>query len=137
MDMSITDFEEKLKTNPKRSLEESEIYKYIQDKRILRALLENRIFQLREIQEEAIKKGLFFRKSFLVVAPSGSGKTLIGELCAVNNVFQKYGKSVYLVPFKALATEKYSHFKNSYGNLKEKSDLFFFLYKSLMFRRLL
>ncbi len=40
--MSITDFEEKLKTNPKRLLEESEIYKYIQDKRILRALLEIR-----------------------------------------------------------------------------------------------
>ena len=121
--MSITDFDEKLKTNPKRSLEESEIYKYIQDKRILRALLENRIFQLREIQEEAIKKGLFFRKSFLVCAPSGSGKTLIGELCAVNNVFQKYGKSVYLVPFKALATEKYSHFKNSYGKYGVRVEL--------------
>ncbi|MBA7556273.1 hypothetical protein ES705_48973 [subsurface metagenome] len=30
-------------------------------------------------------------------APSGSGKTLIGEVCAVNNVFQKFGKSIYLV----------------------------------------
>ncbi|HEA70583.1 MAG TPA: hypothetical protein ENH98_01515 [archaeon] len=60
--MSITDFGKKLKDEPGRSLEESEIYKYIQDKRILRTLLENRIFHLRKIQEEAIKKGLFFRK---------------------------------------------------------------------------
>jgi len=121
--MSITDFGKKLKDEPERLLEESEIYKYIQDKRILRALLENRIFKLRKIQEEAIEKGLFFRKSFLVCAPSGSGKTLIGELCAVNNVFQKYGKSVYLVPFKALATEKYSHFKNSYGKFGVRVEL--------------
>lgn len=47
-------------------------------------------------------------------APSGSGKTLIGELCAMNNIFQKFGKSIYLVPFKALASEKYYHFKRSY-----------------------
>ena len=77
-------------------------------------LFEQKIFTLREIQKEAIKKGLFFRKSFLVCAPSGSGKTLIGEVCAVNNVFERFGKSVYLVPFKALATEKYLHFKHSY-----------------------
>ncbi|MFX1446466.1 MAG: DEAD/DEAH box helicase, partial [Promethearchaeota archaeon] len=70
---------------------------------------------MREIQKNAIKKGLFFRKSFLICAPSGSGKTLIGELCAVHNVFQCFGKSVYLVPYKALATEKYSHFKKNYN----------------------
>jgi len=50
----------------------------------------------------------------LICAPSGSGKTLIGEVCAVNNVFQRFGKSIYLVPYKALATEKYFHFKKSY-----------------------
>ena len=57
---------------------------------------------------------MFYRKSFLVCSPSGSGKTLIGEICAVNNIFQNFGKSTYLVPFKALATEKYFHFKKSY-----------------------
>ncbi|MFX1276039.1 MAG: DEAD/DEAH box helicase [Promethearchaeota archaeon] len=80
----------------------------------MRALLESKIFKLREIQKEAIKKSLFFRKSFLACAPSGSGKTLIGELCAIYNIFHKFGKSVYLVPFKALATEKYYHFLKSY-----------------------
>ena len=57
---------------------------------------------------------MFFRKSFLVCSPSGSGKTLIGEVCAVSNIFQGFGKSAFLVPFKALATEKYFHFKKSY-----------------------
>ena len=56
-------------------------------------------------------------------APSGSGKTLIGELCAVSNIFQGFGKSVYLVPFKALATEKYFHFKKSYEKFGVKVEL--------------
>ena len=92
-------------------IEDREIFKYISDKRILRVLFENRIFGLRDIQKDAIKKGLFFRKSFLVCSPSGSGKTLIGEVCAVSNIFHGFGKSAFLVPFKALATEKYFHFK--------------------------
>ncbi|TKJ26593.1 MAG: hypothetical protein CEE42_04435 [Promethearchaeota archaeon Loki_b31] len=95
----------------------------MQDERILRVLLELKIFKLREIQKEAIQKGLFFRKSFLVCAPSGSGKTLIGEVCAVNNVFQNFGKSIYLVPYKALATEKYVHFKKSYERFGVKTEL--------------
>lgn len=77
-------------------------------------LLESNIFELRDIQKEAIKKGLFFGHSFLICAPSGSGKTLIGETCAMNNVFQGLGKSIFLVPFKALASQKYQHFKSAY-----------------------
>ncbi|MHA2290469.1 MAG: DEAD/DEAH box helicase, partial [Promethearchaeota archaeon] len=100
-----------------------EIFEYVSDKRILRVLLELKIFKLREIQKEAIRKGVFFQKSFLVCAPSGSGKTLIGEICAVNNVFQKFGKSIYLVPYKALATEKYIHFKKSYDRFGVKVEL--------------
>ncbi|MFX0135497.1 MAG: DEAD/DEAH box helicase, partial [Candidatus Hodarchaeota archaeon] len=75
------------------------------------------------MQKGTIKKGLFFRKSFLVCAPSGSGKTLIGEVCAINNIFQKFGKSIYLVPYKALATEKYFHFKKSYSRFGVKVEL--------------
>jgi replicative superfamily II helicase len=102
---------------------EEEIFQYVQDERILRVLFEQKIFKLREIQKEAIQKGLFFRKSFLVCAPSGSGKTLIGEISVVNNVFQKFGKSIYLVPYKALATEKYFHFKRSYERFGITTEL--------------
>ncbi len=100
-----------------------EIGKYISDKRILRVLLENNIFELREIQKAAIKQGLFFQKSFLICAPSGSGKTLIGELCAIHNILEEFGKSIYLVPFKALATEKYIHFKKNYSRFNIKIGL--------------
>ncbi|MEJ2250049.1 MAG: DEAD/DEAH box helicase, partial [Candidatus Lokiarchaeota archaeon] len=73
--------------------------------------------------KEAIEKGLFFRKSFLICAPSGSGKTLIGELCAISNIFHKFGKSVYLVPFKALATEKYYDLKKKYSRFGVNIEL--------------
>ncbi|MFX1324314.1 MAG: DEAD/DEAH box helicase [Promethearchaeota archaeon] len=108
--MSIIDY-----TGNEGTIEDAEISKYISEKRILRGLFENKIFELRDIQKEAIRKGLFFRKSFLICAPSGSGKTLIGEICAISNVLQKFGKSVYLVPFKALANEKFYHFKKTYA----------------------
>ena len=102
---------------------EEEIFQYIYEERILRVLFEQKIFKLRQIQKEAIQNGLFFRKSFLVCAPSGSGKTLIGEISALNNVFQKFGKSIYLVPYKALATEKYVHFKRFYERFGVKTEL--------------
>ncbi|MHA1281887.1 MAG: DEAD/DEAH box helicase [Promethearchaeota archaeon] len=100
-----------------------EIFKYINNEKILRALFNNKIFELREIQKDAIKKGLFFRKSFLICAPSGSGKTLIGELGAIHNILQGFGKSIYLVPFKALATEKYFYFKKNYQKYGIKIEL--------------
>ncbi|MFX0026836.1 MAG: DEAD/DEAH box helicase [Candidatus Hermodarchaeota archaeon] len=100
-----------------------EIFKYIHDERILRVLFEQKIFKLRNIQKKAIEEGLFFRKSFLVCAPSGSGKTLIGEICAFQNIFNNYGKSIYLAPFKALATEKYFYFKKYYSRFNINIEL--------------
>jgi len=85
--MTLTDFADIPKDD---EISNQEIFKYINDKRILRVLFEGKIFELREIQKEAIRKGLFFRKSFLVCTPSGSGKTLIGEVCAVHNIFQGF-----------------------------------------------
>ncbi len=121
--ISIIDFANNIDKERFDNLEDKEIFKYIYDKRLLRVLFESKIFKLREIQKEAIQKGLFFRKSFLVCAPSGSGKTLIGELCLMHNVFQDFGKSIYLVPFKALATEKYFDFKKKYSRFNIKTEL--------------
>ncbi|MHA1473084.1 MAG: DEAD/DEAH box helicase, partial [Promethearchaeota archaeon] len=120
--MSLTNYTNGKNSQDKDEIEE-EIFQFVQDERILRVLFEQKIFKLREIQKEAIQKGLFFRKSFLVCAPSGGGKTLIGEISAVNNVFQKFGKSIYLVPYKALATEKYVHFKKSYERFGITTEL--------------
>jgi replicative superfamily II helicase len=121
--MTILDYTDSERENESEVLEDKEIYKLIPDDRLLRVLLESNIFELREIQKQAIQKGLFFRKSFLICAPSGSGKTLIGEICAMHNIFQEFGKSIYLVPYKALATEKYFHFKKLYSRFKVNVEL--------------
>ncbi|MBD3185218.1 DEAD/DEAH box helicase [Candidatus Bathyarchaeota archaeon] len=90
----------------------------------IRAVLKRRgITRLQPIQEAAIRHGLFFRKSMLVFSPSGSGKTLIGELAAITSVFQRYGKVAYLVPLKALATEKYKQFVKYWSPLGIKVEL--------------
>ena len=58
--------------------EESEKYKefinLVGHQTIARVLIESNIRELRDIQVHAIKKGLFFRNSFLICAPSGAVK---------------------------------------------------------------
>lgn len=66
------------------------------------------------VQEEAINKGVLDRSSLLITAPTSSGKTFIGEMTAVAHSLQ--GKrSLYLVPFKAIAEEKYLDFTEKYS----------------------
>lgn len=54
-------------------------------------------------------------KSLLVVAPTSSGKTFIGELAAIRGA-QIGRKSVFLLPYKALVNEKYDQFSMLYGD---------------------
>lgn len=83
------------------------------------ALLERRGFlTLRPCQTKAIAAGLFSEKNLLVCTPTASGKTLVGELAALNAVLEKKGKAVYVVPLRALASEKYTQFTNNYPELK-------------------
>ena len=57
--INITNYVGDTEDLDKNSIDDREIFKFICDERILRALFESRIFQLRDIQEYAIKKGLF------------------------------------------------------------------------------
>ena len=50
----------------------------------------------------------------LVVAPTTSGKTFIGELAAARAIADGR-KAVFLLPFNALANEKYEEFEELYG----------------------
>ena len=50
----------------------------------------------------------------LVVAPTTSGKTFVGELAAARAIADGR-KAVFLLPFKALANEKYDEFEQLYG----------------------
>jgi replicative superfamily II helicase len=70
------------------------------------------IKELHPIQLKAIQDGLFFHQNFFIATPSGSGKTLIAELAIYNCLLNDLGKALYLVPFKALATEKFFDFRN-------------------------
>ncbi len=79
-------------------------------------ILEKEIEVLRPAQAKAVKKGLLERKNMLVCTPTASGKTLIAELAALKSIIEGNGKAIYIVPLKALASEKYKDFKKRYGN---------------------
>lgn len=80
-------------------------------------ILEKEITKLRPAQEKSIKKGLLEGRNLLVCTPTASGKTLIAELAALKSILEGKGKAVYIVPLKALASEKYRNFKKKYGNI--------------------
>ena len=83
------------------------------------AVLKKEKFQdLRPSQIKAINAGLFEGKNLLVCTPTGSGKTLIAELAAMNCIYEKKGKAIYIVPLKSLASEKYQSFKQKYADKK-------------------
>ena len=80
-------------------------------------ILEKEIKILRPAQEKSIKKGLLKGESLLVCTPTASGKTLIAELAAMKSIIEGKGKAVYIVPLKALASEKYRDFKRRYDKI--------------------
>jgi helicase len=82
-------------------------------------LLEKRGFkELRPSQVKSIDAGLFEDQNLLVCTPTASGKTLVAELAFLNAVLHDKGKAVYIVPLRALASEKYRQFKRDYPALK-------------------
>lgn len=76
------------------------------------------ISSFRRSQEKAIAAGLLERQHLLVCTPTASGKTLIAEMAAVKNVLDAKGKAVYVVPLRALASEKFTSFKLHFPSLK-------------------
>ena len=80
-------------------------------------ILEKEVKVLRPAQVKAVKKGLLDRKNLLVCTPTASGKTLIAELAALKSIIEGNGKAIYIVPLKALASEKYKDFKKRYDGI--------------------
>ena len=83
----------------------------------LSTILSKDIQGLRPAQEKAINAGLLDGKSLLVCTPTASGKTLIAELAAAKNILEGKGKAIYIVPLKALASEKYKEFSAKYKGM--------------------
>ena len=80
-------------------------------------VLEKEIKEFRPAQKKAIKAGLLEEKNLLVCTPTASGKTLIAELAFMKAILERKGKAVYIVPLKALASEKFKDFKKRYSSL--------------------
>jgi helicase len=72
--------------------------------------------KLNPVQAEAVKSGLLDGDSMVIAAPTASGKTLIAEIAALDTI-RKNRKVVYIVPLRALASEKYHEFKEKYEPL--------------------
>lgn len=70
--------------------------------------------ELLPIQAKALQKPHFFEQSAIVKGPTTCGKTFVGELACVKHMLANR-KCLYLVPFKAIAEEKYVEFKQRYG----------------------
>lgn len=83
---------------------------------VLRAWAERFTGGLNDLQQQAINDyRVLDGRSLLVVAPTSSGKTMIGEMAAVRAVTEGR-KAVFLLPYKALTSEKYDQFDALYGD---------------------
>jgi helicase len=88
---------------------------------LIEALSSTGIKELYPPQILALKAGLLKKQdSFVVAAPTASGKTMIAEMAALKVFFETGGKIVYLVPLRALAREKYEDFSNKYRKINMK-----------------
>lgn len=95
-------------------------------------ILEDRgITSLYPPQAEAIERGLLDGRNMLIALSTAAGKTMLAELAMLTAALQ--GKrALYIVPLKALATEKYESFKKfeqlgftvgiSIGDLEKKNE---------------
>ncbi|MVF23714.1 DEAD/DEAH box helicase [Methylocaldum sp. BRCS4] len=66
--------------------------------------------QLRAVNDFGVLAG----RSLLTVAPTSSGKTMIGELAAVQSVIAGK-KTAFLLPYRAIVNEKFEEFTERYG----------------------
>lgn len=74
--------------------------------------------ELTPVQERAVMAGALGGSSnLLVVAPTTSGKTFVGEMGAVSAAYQTRRHALFLVPFRALADEHFELFRERYGQL--------------------
>jgi helicase len=85
-------------------------------KEIQQVMEKENIKELRPCQLKALDAGLLDMKNLLVCTPTASGKTFVAEMAFVNSISKGIGKAIYIVPLKALASEKYKEFKQRYGH---------------------
>jgi helicase len=91
--------------------------KYGASQWLIECLTSTAVNELYPPQIIAVKEGLLnTQHHFVISAPTASGKTLIAEMSALKTI-EKGGKVVYLVPLRALASEKYEDFSKKYKEI--------------------
>jgi replicative superfamily II helicase len=76
---------------------------------------------LNQLQIDAVNDfGLLDGEHLVVSAPTSSGKTMIGELAAINGVLKRK-RAIFLFPLKALVNDKLRHFNATYGTFGIKT----------------
>lgn len=92
------------------------IEKYNIPSKLVEKLKAQNITDLLPIQELAIKSGLLDNENLLIIAPTGTGKTLIGEVAGLSKLYKgEKGKVLYLGNLVALVNQKYEVFRKRYG----------------------
>ena len=74
------------------------------------ALESEGVAELYPPQEAAVEAGVLDGESLVAAVPTASGKTLIAEL-AMLSAIERGGKALYIVPLRALASEKKTEFE--------------------------
>ena len=77
--------------------------------KLVSACLKRGISELYPPQADCVEKGLLEGKNLLISIPTASGKTLVAEMAMHRHVVNR-GKCLYVVPLKALASEKFEEF---------------------------
>ncbi|KXB04529.1 hypothetical protein AKJ35_00685 [candidate division MSBL1 archaeon SCGC-AAA833F18] len=91
--------------------------KYGLPEEVTEVLEESGITELYPPQAKAIEKGVLDGRSLTFAIPTAAGKTLVAELCMLKSILEEGGKCLYVVPLRALASEKFEEFKGKYESL--------------------
>ncbi|MFX0097723.1 MAG: DEAD/DEAH box helicase [Candidatus Hodarchaeota archaeon] len=95
----------------------ADLVSYGYPQRLIRIWEQEKIEELLPIQAKAVQDYNVLdstSENLIVIAPTSSGKTFIGELAAVKEALEMK-RTLFLVPFRAIAEELYANFLNKYG----------------------
>jgi helicase len=87
----------------------------------LKKILLRQLGELMPVQALSVEAGLLEGKNQLIVSATATGKTLVGELAGLQNILNKKGKMLFLVPLVALANQKYGQFTKRYSPIATTS----------------
>ncbi len=87
----------------------------------LKTILQKQLQELMPVQSLSVEAGLLLGKNQLIVSATATGKTLVGELAGIQNILNKKGKMLFLVPLVALANQKYEQFTKRYATIAATS----------------